>query len=79
MKSRGDCPASLRRTALSWALSSNDQVRPPGRSDAIHHLVVWCCFADVFNGRQDFEDQLARRRFYRRQLTPVREREHAAD
>ena len=74
MTARGDCPESLRRTALSWALSSNDQVRPPGRPDAEHQMIVWCCFADVFTNREDFEKQIARRKFHRRQSIPVRER-----
>ena len=71
---RGDCPDSLRRTALGWALNV-----PPGRSESKHHLVVWCNFADVFASRDDFERQVARRRFYRRQSTPVRLREIKAD
>ena len=69
MIARGDCPESLRRTAIGWALNV-----PPGRTEFRHHLIVWCNFADVFNGRKDFEDQVARRKFFRRQSTPLRER-----
>jgi hypothetical protein len=70
MTSRGDCPDSLRRTAIGWALNV-----PPGRSELKHQMIVWCNFSDVFKNRIDFEDQVARRRFYRRQSTPVRLRE----
>ena len=64
MTPRGDCPESLRRTALSWALSP-----PPGRSDKHHDLVVWCNFSDVFRNRAEFERLVSRRRFFRRRLT----------
>ena len=74
MIARGDCPESLRRTAIGWALNV-----PPNRSELKHHLIVWCNFADVFASRDDFERQVARRKFFRRQSTPSREREHEAD
>ena len=69
MTPRGDCPDSLRRTAIGWALSV-----PPGRTVAKHEMIVWCNFSDVFKNREEFEEQIARRKFHQRQSIPVRER-----
>ena len=69
MTARGDCPDSLRRTAIGWALSV-----PPGRTVAKHEMIVWCNFSDVFESREEFQRQIARRKFFRRQSQPVRER-----
>jgi len=71
MTPRGDCPDSLRRTAIGWALSP-----PPGRTEAKHQMIVWCNFSDVFESREEFERQIARRKFFRRASIPVRLREH---
>ena len=68
MTPRGDCPESLRRTALSWALSRNTEVRLPGRSDYQHLASVYHVFADVFASRVEF-DQLVARRLKMRRLT----------
>ena len=64
MNTRGDCPDSLRRTALSWAL----QVPPDGRTQQRHEHIVWCNFCDVFTGRWEFERLVIRRRFFQRNL-----------
>ena len=68
MTPRGDCPESLRRTALSWAVTSNTEVRLPDRSDYQHLASVYHVFADVFASRAEF-DQLVVRRLKMRRLT----------
>jgi hypothetical protein len=69
MTARGDTPENKRRTAISWALNV-----PPGRTVAKHEMIVWCNFSDVFKNREEFEEQIARRKFHQRQSIPVRER-----
>jgi hypothetical protein len=66
MTPRGDCPESLRRTALSWALSRNEEVRLPGRLDYRHLDVVYANFSDVFASRDEFDRLVARRQELRR-------------
>jgi hypothetical protein len=61
MTPRGDCPESFRRTALSWALSHNEEVRLPGRLDYQHLDAVYANFSDVFASREEFDRLVSQR------------------
>ena len=61
MRNYGDCPESLRRTAIGWAMCP-----PDGRSEQRHDWVVYSNFSDVFRDLDEFMQKVKRRRFFRR-------------